>query len=144
MAPMNIGSSSSVVPSAPKAVTRWSAMTAIGVALAATSLVALVGCKKGEKAETQAAVGTKEIRITVDAVGYHPAEARAPGGKPVRLVVTRTVEDACGEEFVVPSVGIKKKLPVNEPVAIDLTMPTSGKLAFMCGMDMMRGTIIAD
>ena len=138
---MRIGSSSSVVPSAAKAVTHLSALLAIGVALIACSLGA---CNKGEKGETGAPAGAKEIRITVDAVGYHPAEARAPGGKPVRLVLTRTADDACGEEFVVPSVGIKKKLPLNEPVAIDLTMPTSGKLAFMCGMDMMRGTIIAD
>jgi len=134
------------VPSAAAAVAAAAKRRPGAAAAVAAAAIALfvVGCQKGEKAETGAPAGAKEIRITVDAVGYHPAEARAPGGKPVRLVLTRTADDACGEEFVVPSVGIKKKLPLNEPVAIDLTMPTAGKLAFMCGMDMMRGSIIAE
>jgi plastocyanin domain-containing protein len=101
-------------------------------------------CEKRPPAASVGADGRTEIKITVDAVGYHPAEARAPGGKPVRLIVTRTSEDPCGEEIVVPSAGIKKSLPLNQPVSIDLTMPPSGKLAFACGMDMMRGALIAD
>lgn len=94
--------------------------------------------------EKTAAGGRTEIKVTVDAVGYHPAEAKAPAGKPVRLTVTRTSEDLCGEELVVPSANVKRMLPLNQPVSIDLTMPASGKLAFMCGMDMMRGALIAE
>jgi plastocyanin domain-containing protein len=100
-------------------------------------------CEK-KAASAGAAGGRTEIKITVDAVGYHPAEATAPAGKPVRLTVTRTSEDLCGEEIVVPSAKIKKTLPLNQPVSIDLTMPESGKLAFACGMDMMRGALIAE
>jgi plastocyanin domain-containing protein len=100
-------------------------------------------CEK-KAAGAGAAGGRTEIKITVDAVGYHPAEATAPAGKPVRLTVTRTSEDLCGEEIVVPSAKIKKTLPLNQPVSIDLTMPESGKLAFACGMDMMRGALIAE
>lgn len=101
-------------------------------------------CAKTPSAANVGADGRTEIKITVDSVGYHPAEARAPGGKPVRLIVTRTSEDPCGEEIVVPSANVKKPLPLNQPVAIDLTMPASGKLAFACGMDMMRGALIAE
>ena len=57
---------------------------------------------------------------------------------------TRTTDEGCGQELVFPSLGIKKALPLNQPIAIDVTMPASGKLAFTCGMDMMRGTIVAD
>lgn len=101
-------------------------------------------CEKQTAAASVGADGRTEIKITVDGVGYHPAEARAPGGKPVRLIVTRTSEDPCGEEIVVPSAKVKKALPLNQPVAIELTMPPSGKLAFACGMDMMRGALIAE
>jgi plastocyanin domain-containing protein len=111
-------------------------------------LVLLVTLVLGACEKKDAGAGTtrqgSEIEITVDAVGYHPSEARAPAGKPVRLVFTRTTEDGCGEELLVPSLGIKKELPVNQPVPIDLTMPSSGKLAFTCGMDMMHGTIVAE
>jgi plastocyanin domain-containing protein len=107
-------------------------------------VVLSLACAKKEQSEAGAASGRKEISITVDAVGYKPAEARAPAGKPVRLTFTRTTEDGCGEEIVIPSAGVKQKLPVNQPVTIDVTMPSSGKLAFMCGMDMMRGSIVAD
>jgi plastocyanin domain-containing protein len=107
-------------------------------------LFVAAACEKQTPAASVGADGRTEIKITVDGTGYHPAEARAPGGKPVRMVVTRTSEDPCGEEIVVPSAGIKKNLPLNQPVSIDLTMPASGKLAFACGMDMMRGALIAE
>ena len=107
--------------------------------------VTLLSCACEKKdAGTAAAGGGSKIEITVDAVGYHPSEAGAPAGKPVRLVFTRTTEDGCGQELVVPSLGIKKDLPLNQPVPIDLTMPASGKLAFTCGMDMMHGAVIAE
>lgn len=96
-----------------------------------------------EKKSAMSADGRTDIQIKVDAAGYHPAEARAPGGKPVRLVFTRTTDDDCGQELLVPSAKIKRDLPLNQPVPIDLTMPASGKLAFSCGMDMYRGSIIA-
>jgi plastocyanin domain-containing protein len=33
-------------------------------------------------------------------------------------------------------------LPMNQPVEIAVTAPASGKLTFVCGMDMMQGAII--
>jgi plastocyanin domain-containing protein len=110
--------------------------------IACLCLVVTAACEK--QAAAPSAGGRTEIAIKVDAVGYHPAEARAPGGKPVRIVFTRTTDDGCGQELLVPSAGLKKDLPLNQPVPVDLTMPASGKLAFSCGMDMYRGAIIAD
>src|SRR5688572_22835411 len=83
------------------------------VGMLGATLFLLAACAK--QAPPSSASGERtEIKITVDAVGYHPAEARAPGGKPVRLIVTRTTDDLCGEEIVVPSAGIKKILPQNQ------------------------------
>ena len=103
--------------------------------------LAASGCKKEQSA---AASGRHELAITVDAVGYHPAESHAKAGEAVRLTVTRTTEDGCGQEIVIPSANVKRTLPLKEPVSIDLTMPAKGAIAFACGMDMMHGSIIAD
>jgi plastocyanin domain-containing protein len=106
-------------------------------------LLTVLACSK--KPEGGKASGSAtELRVTVDAVGYHPEEAHAPAGKPVRLIFTRTTDEGCGQELVFPSLKLKRDLPLNQPVSVDVTMPASGKLAFTCGMDMMKGAIVAD
>jgi plastocyanin domain-containing protein len=103
----------------------------------------LPGCKKGPAAE-HTADGRQVITVKVDADGYHPAEARAKAGQPVRLVLTRTTDDGCGQELVIPSLNVKRDLPLNQPVSFDLTMPASGAVKFACGMDMYRGSIVVE
>ena len=101
-----------------------------------------VACKK--EAPSATADGRHVIAITVDAVGYHPAESHAKAGEPVRLVVTRTTEEGCGQELVVPRLNLKRELPLKQAVNIDLAMPARGAVAFECGMGMMHGSIVAD
>jgi plastocyanin domain-containing protein len=100
------------------------------------------GCKKGTPSVT--ADGRHVIAVTVDAVGYHPAESHAKAGEPVRLIVTRTTDDGCGQELVVPSLNLKRELPLKQAVNIDFAMPAHGAVAFECGMGMMHGSIVAD
>ncbi len=124
-------------------------LTSQPVAQAMTRLLALVlpplallACSKAPA--SLGGDGHPQIAINVDAVGYHPAESHAKGGEQVHLVFTRTSEDGCGTEVVIPSANVKRELPLNKPVSIDVTMPKTGKLAFACGMDMMHGTVTAD
>jgi plastocyanin domain-containing protein len=105
------------------------------------AIVFATGCKKDAPA---GAAGAGEIAIAVDAVGYHPAEVHAKAGATVHLVFTRTTEDGCGTEVVIPSINVKRALPLKEPVTIELKMPAQGEVAFACGMDMMHGKVIAD
>lgn len=115
-------------------------VTLVLVTLAFSTLSA---CNK--KADASAAAdGRPVVKVAVDGSGYHPSEAKAPAGKPVRLEFTRTSDEGCGQQLVFPSLNIKKDLPLNQPVAVDVTMPASGKVAFTCGMDMYRGSIVAD
>src|SRR5215471_12915900 len=104
--------------------------------------LSVVACKQAPSVPPSD--GRAEVSVTVDAVGYHPDKLHAKAGKPVRLLVTRTTDDGCGQQIVVPSQHMKFDLPLNQPVAIDLTMPASGEVAFACGMDMMHGSIVAD
>ena len=84
-----------------------------------------------------------ELHLRVDGTGYHPSSLHAPAGEPVRLRVTRVSDDGCGQQLVFPTLRLQRDLPLNTEVTIDLTMPASGSLAFTCGMDMMRGSIVA-
>ena len=106
------------------------------------TLVAASACKNAPSVPPSD--GRPALEVKVDATGYHPDKVHAKAGKPVRLLVTRTTDDGCGQQLVVPSLHLKYELPLNQPVAIDLTMPDKGELAFACGMDMYKGSIVAD
>lgn len=83
------------------------------------------------------------LAVTVDGTGYHPASISAPAGGPVRLTITRTSDEGCGQQIVFPSLSIRRDLPLNRTVSVEFTMPASGNVAFTCGMDMLRGSIVA-
>ncbi|MGE3342136.1 MAG: cupredoxin domain-containing protein [Vicinamibacterales bacterium] len=51
-------------------------------------------------------------------------------------------DKTCGTEIAFPSLNIKRRLPLNEAVVIEFT-PTTGELDFACGMNMLKGTIVA-
>ena len=97
----------------------------------------------GEESSVPASDGRPEIAISVNARGYEPAEATARAGEPVRLVFTRTTDEGCGQQLVFPDLDIRRDLPLNEPVAVDITMPASGRVAFTCGMAMYEGAVVA-
>lgn len=80
------------------------------------------------------------VAITVDGMGYHPSTIHARVGQPLELVFTRVSEAGCAQELVIASMGIRRPLPLNEPVSIRVT-PTS-ELRFACGMDMLRGQVV--
>jgi plastocyanin domain-containing protein len=82
------------------------------------------------------------IAITVDGAGYHPSSVTAPASQPVHLVFTRTSDEGCGQQLVFPTLNLRKDLPLNTPVAVDFTMPASGSVAFTCGMNMLRGSVV--
>jgi plastocyanin domain-containing protein len=63
-------------------------------------------------------------------------------GVPARVTFRRTAESSCATEVVFPSLGIRRALPLDQPVDVRLT-PTAGEIAFACGMDMFRGTVVA-
>ncbi|NUP13627.1 MAG: cupredoxin domain-containing protein [Polyangiaceae bacterium] len=105
-------------------------------------LLLLAGCSDASTTQPPLPAGAVELKITVDEQGYHPAEARAPAGKPVRLVFTRTTDEGCGQQLVVPNQQIRRDLPLKEPVAVDIAMPSSGKVTFTCGMDMYQGAVV--
>ncbi|MCC6214837.1 MAG: cupredoxin domain-containing protein [Polyangiaceae bacterium] len=101
------------------------------------------GSTPAASVEAPAVAAGGSIQITVDASGYHPATVKAPAGKAAKLLFKRTSDEGCGDKLVFPALGISKDLPLGVEVPVDITMPASGSLAFTCGMDMYRGSVVA-
>ena len=58
------------------------------------------------------------------------------------MTFMRTTDKTCATAVVLPSLNIRRDLPLNQPVDIEFTPPTAGDVQFACGMNMFRGTLI--
>jgi cobalt-zinc-cadmium efflux system membrane fusion protein len=80
--------------------------------------------------------------IEITAAGLTPVRVTVPANQAVDLVFVRRIDDSCGEDVVIPALGIRRKLPRNEEVVIRLPAQPPGELTFSCGLDMLRGVIV--
>lgn len=78
--------------------------------------------------------------VRVGAGGYTPATVTLKPGIPAEITFLREAEGGCMGELLIPQLGLKKKLPLNQPVKVAFT-PAKGRLDFSCGMEMVHGTI---
>ncbi len=99
------------------------------------ALAAVVAC--GERAGAPAG----PVKITVTRQGYEPWRVQARKDVPLTLIVTRTTDETCATEIVLPEYGIDRKLPLNEPVTIVFTPRRTGELRYACAMKMLQGVI---
>jgi len=102
-----------------------------------TLVAALVaaGCQSSAKTRP------RTVTITVTDTGFVPAEVKVKQGQPVELLVTRTVEQTCAKEIVIPDANIREALPLNQEVRVTFTPQKRGELRYACGMDMIAGTL---
>jgi plastocyanin domain-containing protein len=84
----------------------------------------------------------QEAKITVGEQGFEPARATLRAGAPVRLTFTRTTDKTCATAVVLPSLNVRRDLPLNQPVDIRFTPAKSGEIQFVCGMNMFSETIV--
>jgi plastocyanin len=95
----------------------------------------------GASLEARAAETRKEVKVAVDR-GYQPNLIEVKEGELVRLTFLRTDYTPCTREVVFPELGIRKELPTNKAVVIELPALKAGEYEFRCGMNMVRGTIV--
>jgi hypothetical protein len=86
--------------------------------------------------------GAREVEILVNN-GYQPGVIEAVEGERIRLRFVRRDYSPCSREVVFPSFGIRRMLPTNEPVVVDLPPLPAGEHPFQCWMNMLRGRIVA-
>lgn len=82
------------------------------------------------------------IEVRVTKVGFEPTTVAVRAGTPTTVRFLRTSNETCATEVTFPSLGIRKPLPLNEQVEVQFTSK-SGELAFVCGMGMLRGAVVA-
>lgn len=82
-----------------------------------------------------------EVDIIVEG-GYKPEVISIPKGKPTKIDFLRKDQSSCLEEVILSEFKIKKYLPLNQKVTIELNPQNKGTFQFSCGMNMFHGKII--
>ncbi|MDB4936420.1 MAG: hypothetical protein JWP87_3392 [Labilithrix sp.] len=100
------------------------------------------GCKNKKTEAAPAAPSSGPVAITVDGDGFKPSSVTFKKGTPGTLIFTRTVDDTCATEVVFPQLDIKKELPKNTPVTINVPTDKEQKLTFQCGMGMYKSSVV--
>lgn len=93
------------------------------------------------KKEQIAVVASDYIDITVSG-GYQPEAISIPKGKTTKINFFRKDPSSCLEEVVLSDFKIRKYLPLNKKVSIEITPQKAGEYPFSCGMNMFHGKIV--
>ncbi len=84
---------------------------------------------------------TDSIDIMVEG-GYSPSVISIPHGKTTKINFFRKDPSSCLEEVVLSDFKIRKYLPLNQKVSIEIKPKKAGEYNFECGMNMFHGKII--
>lgn len=88
------------------------------------------------------AAAARVVAVTADAKGFTPSSASFNKGDRAQLVFTRTTDETCAKEVVFPELKIRRPLPLNEPVAVELQTSADHTYRFQCGMAMWEGSVV--
>lgn len=97
--------------------------------------------KKGKAGSEPAVEVTDSVNIIVEH-GYTPRVISIPQGKTTKLNFIRTDPGSCQEELVIKDFNVKKILPLNQKVTVEITPQQKGEFEYACGMNMYQGKII--
>lgn len=86
-------------------------------------------------------VVSDEVDITVEG-GYSPEVISIPKGKLTRINFIRKDPTECLGEVVMGDFKIRKELPLNQKVTVEITPQKSGEYGYSCGMNMYHGKIV--
>lgn len=84
---------------------------------------------------------SESVDITVDG-GYQPEVISIPKNKTTKLNFIRKDPSSCLEEVVIVDFKIRKFLPLNKKVTIEVNPKKAGEFLFSCGMNMFHGKLI--
>jgi len=84
---------------------------------------------------------TDSVDITVDG-GYSPNTISILQGKTTKLRFIRKDRNSCLEEVVLGDFKIKKYLPLNQKVTVEIKPQKKGEFTYSCGMNMFHGKIV--
>lgn len=91
--------------------------------------------------EESVTVKNNQVDILVQG-GYKPEVITIPQNKTTTINFLRRDKSSCLEEVVLSDFKIKKFLPVDKKVSIQITPKEKGEFRFSCGMNMFHGKVI--
>ncbi len=115
-----------------------------------TAAAAPSGSQSGSAASGAQAAGTsaagtpatQEVSLTATSSGYDKTEIRVKAGVPVHFSFTANGA-GCGSQLIIDKVGVNLVSRGNT-VDATFTPPTPGIYPYHCGMNMFRGTLVAE
>src|SRR3989344_9021107 len=93
--------------------------------------------------EEEVSVMGNSIDILVQG-GYKPEVISIKKGETTKINFLRKDSSSCLEAVVLGDFKIRKFLPLNEKVTIEITPQKAGNYSFTCGMGMFHGKIIVE
>ena len=87
--------------------------------------------------------GSLQVDIIVEG-GYTPNTIQIQKGKTTKISFLRKDPSSCLEEVVLSDFKIKKFLPLNQKVTVEITPQEKGEFGFACGMNMFHGKVIVE
>lgn len=93
------------------------------------------------KKKDKAIAVSGSVDIVVEG-GYSPNVISIPKGKTTKLNFIRKDPSSCLEEVVLGDFKIRKYLPINQKVSVEITPQKAGEFGYTCGMNMYHGKII--
>jgi RND family efflux transporter MFP subunit len=96
----------------------------------------------GSVAPPAVSAPVQTARVLISEKGFEPARVTFQAGVPARITFVRTTEVTCGTEVAIPSLNMRRALPLNRPVDVDFTPQKTGNIEFACAMGMLKGTIV--
>jgi plastocyanin domain-containing protein len=109
-------------------------MSLIAVILCATTFALPLTAKPRPRVQ--------KFTVKITESGFEPVSLTLRRGVQARITFLRTTDQTCAKEIVLRDFGIRRDLPLNQPVVVTLTPNKKGEFDFTCGMNMMRGKLI--
>ena len=105
-------------------------------------ILAVATCVVLALATAFSAAQSHTVEITEQ--GFRPESLKLRVNVSGRLTFVRRTDKTCVREVVIQEYGVKRELPLNEPVTVEITPRKSGEVTFACGMGMLRGKLVVE
>jgi plastocyanin domain-containing protein len=86
--------------------------------------------------------GIQEVEVDVRS-SYVPDRIEAQAGRTIRINFRRDDPNPCTDQVVFPDFGVVRDLPLGRVTTVEVTPPAPGEYPFHCGMNMVRGALVA-
>ena len=90
----------------------------------------------------QTTTENQSVKISITPKGFEPSTITLKQGVPATITFIRQTSDTCATSVQIPEYKIKRDLPLNQAVTVEITPTKTGEFTFMCGMNMLKGSVV--